>query len=230
MAKKTNKKEEEKIVDVNEAYSGAEKFINENKSLLGTVVVGILAVVGGYFGFNKLYSEPREKQAAELMWKPEFYFEKDSLDKAIYGDGNYLGFEYVAENYGSTASGNLAKYYLGNIYLLKGEYELAIDYLSSAKVSDPNIGAMRFGLQGDAFVELGKYEEAVRAFEKAVSFSANNFTAPLYLTKAARVYEELGQYDKAADKLKVIIDKYPNYDLMREVEKQHKRASKLAGR
>ncbi|MGY6561884.1 MAG: tetratricopeptide repeat protein [Luteibaculaceae bacterium] len=227
---KRNKKEEEKIVNVDVAYTGAEKFVNDNKNALTIFAVALVAIVGGYFAIKNLYLEPRETAAAELMWKPEYYFEVDSLNKAINGDDNYLGFEYIADNYGSTAAGNLAKFYLGNIYLRLGEYNLAIDYLRKSKVNDPNLGAMVHGLQGDAFVELGDLDAAAKAFENAVKFSDNNFTAPLYLIKAARVYEELGQYGKAADKLKVIIEKYPKYDQLREVEKQHKRASVLAGR
>jgi hypothetical protein len=69
-------------VDLGEVYSRTELFIEKNKMPL---VVGaiIVAVVLGVLGYKKFIAEPKAKEASELMWKAEYYFEIDSLDKAL---------------------------------------------------------------------------------------------------------------------------------------------------
>jgi len=51
------------------------------------------------------------------MFFAEQYFEKDSLKLAMNGDGTNPGFIQIIDEYGSTKSGNLARYYLGICYL-----------------------------------------------------------------------------------------------------------------
>ncbi len=77
------------------------------------------------FGYKKFVAEPNAKAAAELIWKAEYYFEIDSLDHALNGDDQWPGFITIADDYGSTPSGNLANYYMGAIYMQKGEFEMA---------------------------------------------------------------------------------------------------------
>ncbi|MEZ4738127.1 MAG: hypothetical protein R2818_01935 [Flavobacteriales bacterium] len=52
-----------------------------------------------------------------MIWKAEYYFEIDSLEKALNGDDQWPGFLTIADDFGSTPSGNLANYYLGTIYM-----------------------------------------------------------------------------------------------------------------
>lgn len=103
MSTKTTKPEQEQAdIDLGQAYSRAELFLEKNKQAVTYGVLGLLVVVGGLLGYRKLYAEPRAKEANDLIWKAQYYFEIDSLDKAINGDGNYFGFQYIADEYGNT--------------------------------------------------------------------------------------------------------------------------------
>ena len=55
----------------------------------------------------------KENEAKAQMWMAEQYFERDSFNLALNGDGNYLGFLDIIEEYGITKSANLANYYYG---------------------------------------------------------------------------------------------------------------------
>src|SRR3989304_10461821 len=114
------------IVDVQETISKAERYIEENKQSLSIITGAVLALVEGYFAWTKLYIAPLEEEAQSQLFMAERYFEKDSLDKAINGDGQFYGFKDIIENYGLTSSGNLAHMYLGLCYLNKGQFEDAI--------------------------------------------------------------------------------------------------------
>lgn len=222
------KKEEESLIDVGEVLSKSETFVENNKKSLTIAVAVIVAVVAGYFGYTT-YLDGQNTEAAESIWKAEYYFEIDSLDKAIQGDGQYFGFEYIAENYSGTKTGKLANYYLGVIYREKGDYDLAIEYLKSGNVEDEILGAISLGNLGDIYIELGEYQEALNYFNKAISHSNNSFTAPIYLNKAAITYSVLENYSKAADYYQQIVDDYPNSPEAREVKKNLARVKQLAG-
>jgi len=111
---------DEPIVDVEQAFSRTELFIENNKKSLAIIVGAIIILVGGYFAYKYWYVAGEETKAQAEMFKAEQYFEKDSLDKAMNGDGNMvLGFTQIVDDYSVTPSGNLAEYYLGICYLKK---------------------------------------------------------------------------------------------------------------
>ncbi len=209
---------EETIVDIQGVYSKADSFLHNNKNVIYGVIAAIVLVVAGVFGYN-YYQSGQNDEAAELIWKAEYYFEVDSLDKAIKGDGAYVGFENIASSYSGTKTGNLAEYYLGICYLQKGEFQNAIDHLQKCDLDDQVVGAIAKGSIGDAYVELGNTEEGIKYFEKAVSHSDNNFTSPIYLLKAGLAYEKLSNYNKALELYTNIKDKYPNSVEGRDIEK-----------
>ena len=98
------------------------------------------------------------------MFMAEKYFEKDSLNKAINGDGNYPGFKSIIEDYSGTKSANLSHYYLGICYLKRGQFQNAIDELKKFSSDDEIVGPMAKGAIGDAYVELKNYDNAVNSY------------------------------------------------------------------
>ena len=229
MAKKKDKTEE-KIVAVEEVLGKTEQFIEKNQKIL-TIIVGIIVVlVLGYFGYKKFYLAPLEKEAQSQIFMAEMYFEQDSLNRALYGDGNYLGFLDIIDDYSSTKTGNLANYYAGICFLKKGEFEEAIDYLKNFSSSDQIIGPMASAAIGDAYMELGDPEKSITYYLEAAGKSNNEFTAPTFLMKAAWTYEELGEYNKAL-KIYERIKKefYTSYEA-REIDKYIARAKSLSAK
>jgi tetratricopeptide (TPR) repeat protein len=196
MAKKANNTEE-KIVAVEEVLSKSEQFIEKNQKIIIIVIGAIVVVVLGIFAFKKYYIAPKEAEAQGQMFAAQQYFEKDSITKAINGDGNFLGFEAIADEYSMTNAANLAHYYLGICYLRKGEYEKAIDNLESFKGSDRVIKPLSLSAIGDAYMELGDKEKAVKYYLKAANKSKNLFTSPQFLMKAGLTYEMLGDWENA---------------------------------
>lgn len=225
MAKKKQEEEkEEVIVDVEEVYSKTEDFINENQNLIMGVVGGIIAVVVAIYAYNRVYLEPLEEEAHGQMFMAEQYFQKDSFDLALNGDGNYLGFIDIADEYGNTSAGNLAHYYAGICYLRSGDYETAIEELESFDAADQMLGAVALGAIGDAYSELGDTDAALNNYEKAIDYSENDFTSPVYLQKAGFAAEQAGNFDKAIDYYTQVKEKFPTTNEGRNAEKYIARA------
>lgn len=188
----------EKDLDIGEMYTRTELFFDKNKKAVTIGAVALLAVVGGALGYKKFVTDPHAKTANELIWKAQYYFEIDSLDLAIGGDGNFPGFENIATKYGSTPAGELANFYLGVCYQEKGEWETALNFYKKADLNDDVLRVMAEGNQGDVLVELGKPDEAVQKFEKAADLVKSDYTTPMFLMKAGIVYQQKGDWKNAA--------------------------------
>jgi len=224
----SNKKSEETIVDVADVYSKSESFINKNGKSLTTIFgIAVLAILA-FFLYKKFVDSPKAKEASNEIWKAEYYLEKDSLDKALFGDGQYLGFEDIASDYSGTPSGNLANHYAGIIYMQKGEYGTAVDFLKKAEFDDIMLESERLGAVGDAYSQLGEYDNAATWYAKSISYSDNEFTAPIYLKKLGLVYEELGQTGKAYDTYSRLKEDFSASTSAKDIEKYIGRVS--AGR
>ena len=218
MAKKTDKTED-RIVAVEEAFSKTEHFIEQNQKIILIVIGVIVVVVLGFFGFKRLYLAPKEKEAQGQMFMAEKYFEMDSINKALNGDGNYPGFLEIMDQYGITKCANLAHYYAGICYLKKGEYQKAIDYLKKFSGKDQMVGPMATGAIGDAYMELGDTEKAVGYYMKGADQRKNDFTTPLLLQKAGWAYEELGKYEDALKVYKRLKSEYLRSTEARDADK-----------
>ncbi|MEA3317345.1 MAG: tetratricopeptide repeat protein [Bacteroidota bacterium] len=185
----------EQLENVENALSKTERYIEDNQKSLTIIVFAIALIVGGYFAYQKFYLQPKENEAHAQMFVAEQYFAQDSFNLAINGDGNYLGFVDIVDEFGMTKSANLANYYIGISYLKLGQYEDAIEYLKQFESNDKLIAPIAYGAIGDAYLELDKKDEALDFYEKAVYVSENDFTTPIYLMKVAFVNELLEDYD-----------------------------------
>jgi tetratricopeptide (TPR) repeat protein len=184
---------------VESALSRTERFFEENQKIIIRVVTIILAAAAIFLGIKRFYLMPRDNEARSQMFVAEQYFETDSFNLALYGDGNYSGFIEIIDNYGLTKAANLCQYYAGISYLRLGEYEDAINYLKKFRSTDKMVAPVAEGAKGDAYVELGDMQKGLQHYLRAAGKSKNNFTTPIYLMKAAEVYEQLKEYGKAID-------------------------------
>lgn len=208
MAKKEENKDllenpeviQEKLVDI-------ESWFERNPKLVISIAAGIMLLVGGFFGY-RYYIGNQDGIAQNEMYQAVRYFEADSLNLALNGDGNNLGFLQILDDYGRTDAGNLANYYTGAIYLKQGKYPLAIFHLEDFSASDLLVQARAYSLMGDAYMEQKDYENAAKYYDKAAGYKPNKEFTPTYLMKAALAYEKLNKNDKAKAAYQTIIDKY----------------------
>jgi len=229
MAKK-NKFEEtdETFAQIEDTLGRTEQFVENNKKNLGYGVLGLMLLIVLVISYFNYVKEPNEQAAYESIFQAEQYFAKDSFELALNGDDAYPGFLEIADNYGSTKSGNLAHYYAGICYLRlandneanKAEYfENAIDELNSFSSDDLNVKPMAIGAIGDAYMELGDMDKAVSQYMKAANHNDNQFTSPLFLKKAGMTYSVMGEHQKALDAFNTIKTKYYRSTEGRDIKK-----------
>ena len=141
MAKKIDEKEDG-FLQVEKSLTASEQFIEKNQKVIIRSVIAVLVILGAFYGWKNFIQEPNVKEAENQIYVAQQYFEADSFNLALNGDGNALGFLDIADQYSSTPSGNLANLYCGICYLNLGEYQNAIDYLKKFSSNDALLGNM----------------------------------------------------------------------------------------
>lgn len=207
---KGNKKDEnpQGIKNVEETLTRTEQFLESNYKVLLTGL-GVIVFLVALFWLGKLYLKNRNDEAQVQMYQAQRYLESDSLSLALNGDGNYLGFIDIADDYKFTNAGNLARYSAGICLLHMGQYEEAIDYLEKYSKKDNVIGSLALGATGDAYVELGDTKKGISKYIEAADFADNSFNTPLFLMKAAELHELEGNFTEALKIYERIKDEYP---------------------
>jgi tetratricopeptide (TPR) repeat protein len=206
------KKEETKSVLENQAalqekVMGFELWLERHPKTIFGIVGLLLLAVAGYFGFN-YYKSSQDAEAQKEMFQAVFYFEADSLKLALNGDGNNLGFVDIIDEYKYSDAANLAHFYAGVCFMKQGNYDAAILYLQDYSSNDLLVQPRAYSLIGDAYMELTKYEDAAKYYDKAAGYKPNKYYSPTYLMKAALAYEKLKQNDKAKEAYEKIITEF----------------------
>lgn len=224
-----NKKDEnpQGMKNVEETLSKTEQFLEQNYKPL---LIGLAAVVVlvGLFWLAKLYLTKRNDEAQSQMYQAQKYLELDSINLALSGDGNYLGFLDIAKDYKFTKAGNLARYGAGICNLHLGNFQEAIDFLDKYSKNDKVIGSIAIGATGDAYVELGNADKGLTKYLEAAEFAGNSFNTPLFLMKAAELYEMNGKYAEALKLYEQIKEEYPTSTEGSSIDKYIARAKLLS--
>ena len=190
---------DDKLVDIIEVRDQGLDFFERNRKPIIGGVVALIFIVAGALLYQTFIAGPAERNAAEQMQQAQYQFEQDSFSLALTNPGQgYPGFLDIADQYGSTAAGNLANYYIAVSYMNLGQYEAALDYLEDFDASGDLLPALKMGVMGDLQSELGNFDAAADAYEDAVDEAGRNFvTGGYYLNKLGLLYRHQGDNEAA---------------------------------
>ncbi len=200
-------------------------FIQRNIKKIGIVAGAVLVVVIAILVGNSICTK-RSLKAAEALAPCEQLFVAGQYEKAINGDGaDILGLIAVADQYGSTKSGNLAKLYAGLAYAKLGKAAEAKEYLQKFSTkSDKMVSPAALGALGNTLIELGEKEQGAETLVKAAKMANNTVLSPVFLVQAGEVYEALGQKEKALGLYELVRSDFRASALGSEIEKYIERA------
>ena len=207
MAKANNREEKLQQEEMAATISQAEVFYNEHRKTIWGVIICVLAVGLLILGYSKFIYAPAAKEAQEAAFPAEMSFQQGEFELALNGDGNFLGFAQIVDEYGAKA-GKAVYLYAGVCNAQLGNWEDALSYLKKYNGNDAILAARGLALQGDCYAALEDYAKAVKLYEKAAA-RADNMYAAAYLVKAGQVYLQLGDNAKALKAFETVKDKYP---------------------
>ncbi|MBQ7061701.1 MAG: tetratricopeptide repeat protein [Bacteroidales bacterium] len=214
---------EEKSTENVSFITKSEQFIENNQKAIIAVIAAVIVIVLAIFGIRKFVSEPRQERANAAIFAAEQYFAMGDFNSALYGDSTTndqysVGLLQVADKYSSTKAGKRAKYEAGICFLRLGQYAEAIKYLDKYNGKDQLTPVFDEMMKGDAAIEQGNTDAALKHYTKAVKMDDNPITAPFALFKAGVVYQMSGQNAKAVDCFQQVKDNYPESELAREMD------------
>lgn len=230
--KKTSKTQNEQVSELLEnpaeiasRLGRGEEFVKKNSKIFGGILIAGILVIAGilYFQINR---QNQNDKAKEEMFQAVYYFEQDSTDLALNGDGSNAGFLKIVEDYSGTESANLSHFYIGAIYLSEGEFQKSAEHLKKFSADDYFVQARAYGLLGDAYLELGQLNDAINAYQDAANHKVNKFFTPKYLHKLAIAYEEAEDFENA---IKAYTEIEENYIDSYEFTSARKHKARLEG-
>lgn len=206
------------INEVNPLETIQHKY-EQNKKRINTLITVLLIAVVGFVAYYKLYKDPNETKAASALSYAQVYFQQDSLNSALNGDGQHSGFLKIMQKFSGTDAANLSAYYAGICYLKMNDANNAIKYLKKFDAEGTDVAYIAYGSLGDAYMQAGNTKEAIEAYTKAAGDKGNSILTPLYLYRAALAHEQNNQPDKAKSNYKRIREEYPQSMQARDIEK-----------
>lgn len=202
-----------------------EGFYQKFSKIINILLIAIAGIVALYFAYKYWILEPQEREAETAVFQAQNWFESDSFDLALNGQGDKLGFLAIADEFGATEAGNLSHYYAGICYMNKKEFENAIEQLEDFDTDNEMIGPMAEGLLGDANSEINDMENALKHYLNAANMVKNNLTTPMFLKKAALVCEEQKEFGKALSNYQRIKNDFPRSKEFSDIDKYIARAN-----
>lgn len=193
------------IDNLNSQLTSAGTKLAENKKVIYWFIGALLAIAVIILVYLFIYLKPREEKSHEAY---------NNVELTTQGNDSIAAAEYakVAKKYGSVGSGNLARLSAAEAYYNIGKYKEAISYLEDFKTKDDVLQANAYVLEGDCYVNLKKYDDALKIYSKALSAANENpQIAPRILLKEANIYDVQKKYDKALECYTEIKNNYPEF-------------------
>jgi predicted negative regulator of RcsB-dependent stress response len=190
----------------------SEAFFLKYKKAIITVVVALIVIIVGAVLYKTYIAEPREQQASTAIAKGQQYFEMGLFKQALEGDSaGYKGFAKLADEYSTTAAGNLSNLYAGLCNAQLGKWEDAVKFLEAYDLSeDAMVSPAALGALGNAYAHLNQLDKAVETLKKAADKADNNSLSPTFLIQAGQILESQGKNDEALKLYQTVKEKYFN--------------------
>lgn len=169
----------------------------------GMIAISVIAIIVIIYIFA--VRNPGIKAANEAVSQADITLSQGNDSVAL------AQYQQVANEYGYEA-GNRATLVAATMLYRDGKYEEAISNLKNFDPKEALVGAAAMSLEGDCYVNLQKYSDALAAYDKAIKISDNNaLYTPLFMLKKATVLREQKDYAAELKVLKAIKADYPEY-------------------
>ena len=205
-----NKNEKTTAAQHAAVLNSSESFLLKNKKVIVACVIAIIVIVAGVSLFQTYYSGPRAEKASTALAKGQQLFMEEQYEKALKGDSTgFAGFLSVAEEYGSTDAGNLAKLYAGLCYAKLEKWEEAAAWIDKFSPKDDQmISPAAEGALGNVYAHQNQLDKAVEQLKKAAKHADNSTLSPLFLLQAGEILESQDKKEEALKLYQEIKDKY----------------------
>ncbi|MEM0964262.1 MAG: tetratricopeptide repeat protein [Bacteroidota bacterium] len=203
-------------LSVASTYSRGQEFFEDHRNSIIGVIAGLLLLAVAVIGW-RTWQDRRSSEGQVLLGTILTEYEAGNYQVALDGTDVTPGLLEIADDYGSTPTGEQATFFAADALYQLGETDRALemfeDYDGSGLMEASALAgqAAIFEGQGDAERAAGLYERAAAAFESPAS-------TPTYLLDAARAHQNAGDPEAAQAALTRIVDDWEDTPEARTAE------------
>lgn len=166
-----------------------------------------------YFGKYDIYKLQEDTESANKVLEEAAAIKTDSKEAAFYTARiHFLQEDYnlAATEFENTASSGYIEsyYYLGQIELLKGNYEAAIAQFKDYLNQDGEESAVVYNQLAVCYLKMKEYEDAFSAIQKGLKLNNSTISKELLYNKVIAL-EHLGRFEKAKETAEQFLVLYP---------------------
>ena len=206
MAKKNKVEETRTSIDnLNDKLTALPAKLKESRKLITVTAIVAIVIIAAILFYIFGVRQPAIAKSNDNIGQADIEYNvngNDSLALNLYQQSAKDGY----------AAGNRANLQAAILLYNNGDYAQALEYVKDYSAKDDVVGAAAYSLEGDCYVNLDRFDDAVGAFKKAIKQSDENpYYTPLFMLKLARVYEAQKKYADAEKLYQEIMDDYPVY-------------------
>ncbi len=198
-------------------YARAWEFFDQNRKLIYGILAGIAAVALIVVGYV-FYLNRQQEKAVDLLGSVVQLYEQGQYREALDGVEGTTGLLEIADEYGSTAAGNLATFYAADALFRLGEYDQALAYFRKHDPDKSLIGASAIAGEASIYEIKGDFKRAGDLYRRAALFYENELRSPEYLLQAGRAYEQAGAYADADKAYDTIVERFPDSNVAQGID------------
>lgn len=184
-------------------------FYENNRNLVYGIIAAIVVVALLAVGLA-WNSARRNDEALERMATAVQRYEAGAYQAALDGDISFMGLLDIADEYGGTDAGNLARFYAADALFRVGDLERSLEYFRDYDKEADYLGASAFAGEAAIHEMQEDFSRAGDLYVRAANVFESDITSPDYLLKAGRAYERAGEIDEAMEAYERIREDFPD--------------------
>ena len=192
-------------------------YIEENRTKAYAIFGGIILIVasGLYYSYNQ---SAKNTLATSEMARAVGRYEAGEYAMALDGDITFRGLLEIAEEYGSTDAGNLARFYAADALFKEGDLDRALTMFQDFRKDANYLGAS--ALAGEASIRetQGEFKQAADLYLRSANLFSSDNVAPGYLLNAGRAFEKADDLQAARRVYAQLKEEYPDTPQARDIE------------
>ena len=192
--------------NLTDAYVRSASFFDEHRTVIVAVVVGLVVLALAVIGF-RAWRATQSEEAQRLLGAILVEYERGNWQAALDGTDTAPGLLEIADEYGSTATGEQATFFAADALFQLGRMDEALamfeDYDGGGLLEASALAgqAAIYEVQGDAARAGGLYERAAGVY-------ASPAAGPAYLLDAGRAYLAASDPEAARGVLQRVLDEF----------------------
>ena len=187
----------------------AVNIFDERRTAVIGVLVAFVVMVIAFAGY-KYYLVGQGDEATARLGSIILTYERGLWEEALDGTAETIGLLEIANRYGNTTEGNLARFYAADALYRLNRKEESLKYFEAYDKDDNLLGAAAFAGEAAVNEDLGNEKRAAERYYQAALVYENSLISPEYLLSAARNYEAVAEYSSAREMYKLIETRFPD--------------------